>query len=185
MAIPARQALRVASYVIKHKLKGTKHYPLVLMLEPPSAASWPAPDAASAVSAPHPQEAAHGRKSASTPWMSATRPSSAFPAASRSCIPISLKSSKASWRKSVCLSLHQCAGVGAQVPRVQALHLLQLRRAPGWIARSPRLCRSAARAPMTLPSRASRRPCRGLPGHHQHHLCSMGRSQSMRRSLTR
>jgi hopanoid biosynthesis associated radical SAM protein HpnH len=33
MAIPARQALRVASYIIKHKIKGTKHYPLVLMLE--------------------------------------------------------------------------------------------------------------------------------------------------------
>ena len=33
MAIPVKQMIRVSSYVIKHKLKGTKHYPLVLMLE--------------------------------------------------------------------------------------------------------------------------------------------------------
>jgi len=41
MAIPARQALRVASYIIKHKIKGTKHYPWCSCLSPPSAAIWP------------------------------------------------------------------------------------------------------------------------------------------------
>lgn len=34
MAVPVSQALRVASYVMKQKLRGNKRYPLVLMLEP-------------------------------------------------------------------------------------------------------------------------------------------------------
>jgi hopanoid biosynthesis associated radical SAM protein HpnH len=34
MAVPLSQALTVASYVIRQKLQGNKHYPLVLMLEP-------------------------------------------------------------------------------------------------------------------------------------------------------
>ncbi len=34
MAVPISQAWTVASYVITQKLKGNKHYPLVLMLEP-------------------------------------------------------------------------------------------------------------------------------------------------------
>ena len=34
MAVPISQAWTVASYVIGQKLKGNKHYPLVLMLEP-------------------------------------------------------------------------------------------------------------------------------------------------------
>jgi hopanoid biosynthesis associated radical SAM protein HpnH len=34
MAIPVSQALTVASYVIRQKLQGNKHYPLVLMIEP-------------------------------------------------------------------------------------------------------------------------------------------------------
>ncbi|MFN0041620.1 MAG: adenosyl-hopene transferase HpnH [Alphaproteobacteria bacterium] len=34
MAIPLIQQLRVGAYVVKHRIKGTKRYPLVLMLEP-------------------------------------------------------------------------------------------------------------------------------------------------------
>ena len=34
MAVPISQAWTVASYVISQKIKGNKHYPLVLMLEP-------------------------------------------------------------------------------------------------------------------------------------------------------
>src|ERR1700761_857067 len=34
MAVPVSQALTVAGYVLKQKLKGRKRYPLVLMLEP-------------------------------------------------------------------------------------------------------------------------------------------------------
>ena len=34
MAVPISQALTVASYVIRQKLRGNTHYPLVLMLEP-------------------------------------------------------------------------------------------------------------------------------------------------------
>src|ERR1700710_815667 len=34
MAVPVSQALTVASYVLKQKIKGRKRYPLVLMLEP-------------------------------------------------------------------------------------------------------------------------------------------------------
>ena len=34
MSVPARQQFDVALYIIKQKLKGNKHYPLVLMLEP-------------------------------------------------------------------------------------------------------------------------------------------------------
>lgn len=34
MAIPVSQAFTVASYVLRQKLRGNKHYPLVLMLEP-------------------------------------------------------------------------------------------------------------------------------------------------------
>ncbi|MEN3976717.1 adenosyl-hopene transferase HpnH [Emcibacter sp. SYSU 3D8] len=34
MAVPLIQQVRVASYIMKQKLKGTKRYPLVLMLEP-------------------------------------------------------------------------------------------------------------------------------------------------------
>ena len=34
MPVPLRQAFDVASYIIKQKIKGNKHYPLVLMLEP-------------------------------------------------------------------------------------------------------------------------------------------------------
>jgi hopanoid biosynthesis associated radical SAM protein HpnH len=34
MAIPLSQAFTVASYVLRQKLRGIKHYPLVLMLEP-------------------------------------------------------------------------------------------------------------------------------------------------------
>lgn len=34
MSIPLRQTFDVALYIIKQKLKGNKHYPLVLMLEP-------------------------------------------------------------------------------------------------------------------------------------------------------
>ncbi|OGQ05729.1 MAG: hopanoid biosynthesis associated radical SAM protein HpnH [Deltaproteobacteria bacterium RIFCSPLOWO2_01_44_7] len=34
MAVPISQAWRVASYVLKQKIKGNKRYPLVLMLEP-------------------------------------------------------------------------------------------------------------------------------------------------------
>ncbi|MFQ5882820.1 MAG: adenosyl-hopene transferase HpnH [Candidatus Methylomirabilales bacterium] len=34
MAVPLSQALTVASYVMRQKLQGNKHYPLVLMLEP-------------------------------------------------------------------------------------------------------------------------------------------------------
>src|SRR5579863_5470780 len=34
MAIPLRQAMAVGKYVVAQKLKGNKHYPLVLMLEP-------------------------------------------------------------------------------------------------------------------------------------------------------
>ncbi len=34
MAVPVSQALTVASYVLKQKIKGRKKYPLVLMLEP-------------------------------------------------------------------------------------------------------------------------------------------------------
>lgn len=34
MSIPLRQALTVGAYVLKHRLKGRKQYPLVLMLEP-------------------------------------------------------------------------------------------------------------------------------------------------------
>lgn len=34
MPVPLRQAFDVASYIIKQKVKGNKHYPLVLMLEP-------------------------------------------------------------------------------------------------------------------------------------------------------
>jgi len=34
MAIPVSQAVTVASYVIRQKLRGNRHYPLVLMLEP-------------------------------------------------------------------------------------------------------------------------------------------------------
>ena len=34
MAVPLSQALTVTSYVLRQKLRGNKHYPLVLMLEP-------------------------------------------------------------------------------------------------------------------------------------------------------
>ena len=34
MAVPLIQQVRVASYIMKQKLKGNKRYPLVLMLEP-------------------------------------------------------------------------------------------------------------------------------------------------------
>ncbi len=34
MSVPLRQQLKVASYLIKQKIKGVKRYPLVLMLEP-------------------------------------------------------------------------------------------------------------------------------------------------------
>lgn len=34
MSIPVKQAMTVGSYVFKQKLKGNKHYPLVMMLEP-------------------------------------------------------------------------------------------------------------------------------------------------------
>jgi len=34
MAIPVSQAVTVASYVVRQKLRGNRHYPLVLMLEP-------------------------------------------------------------------------------------------------------------------------------------------------------
>ncbi len=34
MSVPLRQAFDVASYIIRQKIKGNKHYPLVLMLEP-------------------------------------------------------------------------------------------------------------------------------------------------------
>ncbi|MFQ5988915.1 MAG: hopanoid biosynthesis associated radical SAM protein HpnH, partial [Candidatus Methylomirabilales bacterium] len=34
MAIPLSQAFTVATYVLRQKLRGNKHYPLVLMLEP-------------------------------------------------------------------------------------------------------------------------------------------------------
>ena len=33
MGVPLRQQLSVGSYLIKQKLQGVKHYPLVLMLE--------------------------------------------------------------------------------------------------------------------------------------------------------
>ena len=34
MGIPLWQSIKVGAYVMKHRLKGTKRYPLVLMLEP-------------------------------------------------------------------------------------------------------------------------------------------------------
>lgn len=34
MSVPVRQQIDVAAHIIKHKLKGNKYYPLVLMLEP-------------------------------------------------------------------------------------------------------------------------------------------------------
>src|ERR1700742_2757750 len=34
MSVPLRQQFDIALYIIKQKLKGNKHYPLVLMLEP-------------------------------------------------------------------------------------------------------------------------------------------------------
>ena len=34
MPVPLRQGIKVASYVVGQKLRGNKHYPLVLMLEP-------------------------------------------------------------------------------------------------------------------------------------------------------
>lgn len=34
MGIPLRQQIKVATYILKQKLKGNKHYPVVLMLEP-------------------------------------------------------------------------------------------------------------------------------------------------------
>lgn len=34
MSIPLKQAMSVGSYIMKQKIKGNKHYPLVLMLEP-------------------------------------------------------------------------------------------------------------------------------------------------------
>ncbi len=34
MSVPLRQQFDVALYIIKQKMKGNKHYPLVLMLEP-------------------------------------------------------------------------------------------------------------------------------------------------------
>ncbi|MEJ0062131.1 MAG: adenosyl-hopene transferase HpnH [Alphaproteobacteria bacterium] len=34
MSVPVRQAFDVASYIVGQKIKGNKHYPLVLMLEP-------------------------------------------------------------------------------------------------------------------------------------------------------
>ena len=34
MAIPLIQQARIGAYVLKHRIKGTKRYPLVLMLEP-------------------------------------------------------------------------------------------------------------------------------------------------------
>ena len=34
MGVPIKQQIAVAKYIIKHKLKGRKHYPLVTMLEP-------------------------------------------------------------------------------------------------------------------------------------------------------
>ena len=34
MSVPLRQGIKVASYVLGQKLRGNKHYPLVLMLEP-------------------------------------------------------------------------------------------------------------------------------------------------------
>lgn len=34
MSVPVRQAFDVAAYIVRQKLRGNKHYPLVLMLEP-------------------------------------------------------------------------------------------------------------------------------------------------------
>ncbi len=34
MAIPFRQAAKIGTYVVGQHLRGRKHYPLVLMLEP-------------------------------------------------------------------------------------------------------------------------------------------------------
>src|SRR5215469_15773393 len=34
MSVPVKQTLAVASYIMKQRMRGTKRYPLVLMLEP-------------------------------------------------------------------------------------------------------------------------------------------------------
>ena len=45
MGVPISQMWTVASYVLGQKLRGNKHYPLMLMLEPLFRCNWPAPGA--------------------------------------------------------------------------------------------------------------------------------------------
>ena len=46
MGVPLIQQYRVGRYILGQKLKGNTRYPLVLMLEPCFAATWPVPAAA-------------------------------------------------------------------------------------------------------------------------------------------
>ena len=80
MAVPISQMWTVATYVLKKRLTGKKRYPLVLMLEPLFRCNL-ACAGCGKVSAPS--------KNAAFPW-------SPSPAASRSCIRKSLRSSTAS-----------------------------------------------------------------------------------------
>ena len=83
MSVPASQMWTVATYVLKQKLAGRKHYPLVLMLEPLFRCNLACAGCGKIQYPAHVLKKNSRPRNASKRWMSAAPRWSPSPAASR------------------------------------------------------------------------------------------------------